>query len=74
MTENPRGYDYAFPRTARRDGEFAADGMSVREWLAGQALAGIAAREGHDQHQAKGIAEAAVAYADALLAELEKSR
>lgn len=59
----------AFPRTGiTRD--VAQEGMSLRQWLAGQALAGLCASTG--LYIVNQIAEAAVLIADATLNELDK--
>lgn len=73
---------HAFP-VATIDG-YTQDGMSLRDYFAGQALAGIlSSREGalaimHDRPEGMdpipAIAIACGAYADALLAEREKGQ
>lgn len=47
--------------------------MSLRDWFAGQALAGEAATQGDCIWKAADLAERAYAVADAMLAEREKS-
>ena len=63
----------AFPLMVPTEFQFAHDGMSLRDWLAGQALAGILAFPGPvdgNRDKAKGLAaKAAYAYADAMIAE-----
>lgn len=66
----------AFPRNGIPSPD---EGMSLRQWLAGEALAGICAStgvyiKGSERHDAliAHIAEAAVAIADATLKELAK--
>lgn len=64
----------AFPRTGEGFGDpnYDAPGMSLRDWFAGQALAGILATgAGDDDSQAlrQIIAEDAYGYADAMLRE-----
>lgn len=66
MTDNPP----AFPRPSTANGT-RQDGMSLRDWFAGQALAGFSSRETFDPGQAKPEQRARLAYieADAMLAE-----
>lgn len=58
---------------ARRAATFSFSGMSLRDWFAGQALAGIMATSSWDHRPAnseqKDIAEDCYALADAMLAE-----
>ena len=64
----------AFPRPRDTDtGAFdpGSEGMSVRVWLAGQALAGLCANPETNQHAAyRQVADDAVAFADVTLARL----
>lgn len=69
-----RAHDPAFPPQA---GEYlpagAARGLTVREYVASQALAGLLAYPGtRDDYDPEGAAQDAVQYADALLAALAK--
>jgi len=57
-THNP----FAFPREYRTGGR---DGMTLRDWFAGQALVGRLA-DGTDRLR-QGVAEEAYAYADAMI-------
>lgn len=61
----------AFPVTAStgdpRDGVYCRDGMSLRDWFAGKALAGLLADPNCDGSY-KGVAESAYGFADAMLA------
>ena len=50
----------------------ASGGMSLRAWFAGQALAGMSSVLNPDSYSM--VARIAVAYADALIAELEQPR
>ncbi len=52
---------------------FGGSGMSLRDWFAGQALAGILATM-PTQYDIKDNVEDAYAYADALLAERQKGK
>jgi hypothetical protein len=47
-------------------------GMSLRDYFAGQALAGMLANPWYDGHTARGVAKAAYEQADAMLAERER--
>ncbi|MEY9098853.1 hypothetical protein ABIA24_001762 [Sinorhizobium fredii] len=72
----------AFPRPAGTNGaphpsdrweNNAQGGMSLRDWFAGQALAGYLAADQLNHVGADLAAECAYRYADAMLAEREKS-
>jgi hypothetical protein len=64
----------AFPIPAVRGEGFTAypqrDGMSLRAWIAGHALAGMTATPGRDLSDAVAIAIVVVALADAVIARL----
>lgn len=64
----------AFPRSVERwNGSFEAiDGMSLRDWFAGQALAGEASAQGDTWQDPKKLAERAYRFADAMLVERRK--
>lgn len=73
----------AFPHVEPRDPQFSSGqpGMTLRDWFAGQALAGLCANHGTlDQLIGLGftgskdlLAECAYAHADAMLAERERT-
>ena len=47
----------AFPNSVQPDFQWAETGMSLRDWFAGQALAGLLAHaSGEDPHKAPGMA------------------
>lgn len=66
----------AFPLAVDESFQFANDGMSLRDWFAGQALAGLLANPvsfgPHMQGDPDLITSAADTFADAMLAEREK--
>lgn len=69
----------AFPQDERHDnGELFRQhgGMTLRDWFAGQALAGMlafpGAVNGSREKSGVGVARAAYVYADAMLAERQK--
>ena len=66
-SENPA----AFPFTASDRSNLAlqTSGMTLRDWFAGQALAGIVCSERYDPEPWEGTAKAAYQVADAMLAE-----
>ncbi len=69
-----RGDAPAFPVSWQQAGQMVAEpGMSLRAYLAGQALAGVLANPSLDA-SFEGYASDAVQYADALLAELAKAK
>lgn len=82
MAEKPNDGGCAFPRLGEglNNSLYDEAGMSVRTYIATQALAGILAHVGHDRAPIREVAEgirggkfevqAAVRYADALIAEL----
>ena len=76
MSEQVKDGGAAFP-TGLTPGHYSQEGMSLRDWFAGQALAGI--MTGHDNSGSLAwlpgaAAEMAVSVADALIAALgEKS-
>ncbi len=57
----------AFPVVVPADWDSVQNGMSLRDWFAGQALAGRLA-DGTDRRK-RDVAEEAYAYADAMMAE-----
>lgn len=78
MTDKPNDGGPAFPGGSHINGEYdlVSDGMSLRDWFAGQALAGWMADpnsipSAHDN--AKAISESVYKMADAMLAERGKS-
>lgn len=62
MTDTP-----AFPMAVPENWDSIQDGMTLRDYFAGQALVGLLSRS--DFLRAKIIAENAYAYADAMLEE-----
>lgn len=71
----------AFPNDADRYGNSGADGMSLRDWFAGQALAGLLAEPqpedgepelGLGRDYAANVAAAAYRLSDAMLAARSK--
>jgi hypothetical protein len=62
----------AFPLTAGKDFQFAENGMSLRDWFAGQALAGICACPTFDLPTKAGFAQHAYEFADGMIAERAK--
>lgn len=75
MTSNINDGGFAFPlHVADGSDGFWSNGMSLRDWFAGQALAGLLAR-GVDAGIPWGVlAEGAYRIADAMLAERAKER
>lgn len=78
MTEMKNDGGPAFPRPlagsdASGTVDFGAEGMSLRDWFAGQALAGICG-DGipGSHHQPERTASEAYAYADAMLSARQK--
>ncbi len=70
------GYEYAFPVPWDAPGNVYHTGMTVRTWLAGQALAGVSVDElivKKHQSQQEVLAQVAVQIADRVLAELERT-
>lgn len=65
---NDGGYAFPVPGTERNYPEF---GMSLRDWFAGQALAGLCANPNNHNIQ-EVCARIAYAQADAMLAERQK--
>lgn len=63
--DNPK----AFPGVAHFTGATHSEGMSLRDWFAGQALSSIGAVEGYADHAA--LAADVYAVADAMLAQRE---
>lgn len=66
----------AFPRgsTLRPDGSIwtvSQEGMSLRDWFAGKALAAMINREDLDDYSPTGLAGDAYRYADAMIAARE---
>jgi len=60
----------AFPDPARASGHPMESGMSLRDWFAGQALAGLLAYpENGEWFKPTSLARAAYDYADAMIAE-----
>ena len=69
MTDNPP----AFPNTGNRFDGRIAEGMTLRDWFAGQALAGLYASETDDtEYEAAYAARRSYVIADAMLAERAK--
>ena len=62
----------AFPYDVQRNGRGYHDGMSLRDWFAGQALAGFLPRSIYDDTSFPQAAIDAYGYADAMLAERSK--
>jgi hypothetical protein len=74
MTDKATGGP-AFPGPATRTYQFDHDGMSLRDWLAGQALAGLCANMGERRFiemSTQNMASLALMYADAMIEELAK--
>lgn len=62
----------AFPVSIPGCGDNGQQGMSLRDWFAGQALAGLCtALISHTRDEREGIVERAYAMADAMLSERE---
>jgi hypothetical protein len=73
MSERKDYGDPAFPGNGSREWQFEHSGMWLRDWFAGQALAGILASEPEDVAYATNVAaERAYRFADAMLAERSK--
>ena len=68
MTDKPYDGGPAFPTSFNKETVFSTDGMSLRDYFAGQALSGICA-SGPIIEPAETCAYAAYAMADAMLAE-----
>ena len=65
----------ACPRAAAGEGEHVDElGMTLRQWYAGQALAGAMASVWGDNHTDEQIAAICITQADALIAELDKDK
>ena len=67
----------AFPRMTERDGKrifVGHDGMTLRDWYAGQALAGLSANPEFASTSDCKCAEWSYRQADAMLAEREKAQ
>ena len=63
----------AFPRAAEGDRIMVDEpGMTLRQWYAGQALAGLLAADVRNEWKASTVAPRAVTMADALIAELDR--
>ena len=73
MTEQPKDGGAAFPRTVQSwNGNLTAfDGMSLRDWFAGQALAGQLSNEDADPVK---IAKWSYSFADAMIAAREATQ
>jgi hypothetical protein len=72
MTTTPKDGGPAFPRTVRNwnDHLEALDGMTLRDWFAGQALAGFTATMGEvDEPNWELLAQDCYQAADAMIAE-----
>jgi len=63
----------AFPVTTGSDGGCLNAGMSLRDWFAGQALAGMCANHEFDGN-ATDYARDAFSWADAMLSERDKEK
>ncbi|TIR34529.1 MAG: hypothetical protein E5X35_07375 [Mesorhizobium sp.] len=78
MTRNDGGPAFpgaylAYPKDGPCEGVVVAEGgMSLRDWFAGQALAGDLAATPNCRPSIIGSAERAYAYADAMIAERRK--
>lgn len=51
-----------------------ASGLSKREYFAGLAMQGLLSKHGDDDYATDSIAKYAISHADALLAELERTK
>lgn len=71
--EKPKDGGPAFPHMMLPGHRDYAPGMSLRDWFAGQAIAGVLAEQCMEHLSSENIAEKAYALADAMLAEREKS-
>ena len=57
----------AFPRPSTGPSTPPQEGMSIRDWFAGQALAGLCATEGWRNNMPEAVSRMSVAIADAML-------
>lgn len=69
MSDEMSGFCPAFPVTAGQ--QVYATGMTLRDWFAGQALAGICANPDWHPTDVQSVARDAYAHADAMIAARE---
>ena len=66
------GEEYAFPGKVADPGEPRFTGMTLRDWFAGQALAGLMAATYTGDWKTRDFAKTAYRLADAMLRAMEK--
>jgi len=64
----------AFPLVAENPPYHVADGMSLRDYFAGQALVGLCSQYGYNSCNVIGLANMSYNIADAMLKEREKEK